>query len=314
MAHTKPTGSFVALITPMNEDGSVDYEGFRTLIDWHAENGTSALLIMGSTGEVSMLSPDERREIVRRTLAMRKPGMTMWYGSTGNNTETTIDYVRFAEAEGADGAIIAAPAYICGDNEAITDYAFEGLDSTALACGFYNNPPRVKTDLHWTDLLRLAEHPNTVVLKESTTRVGQVAQVCAAKPDMSIMCCCSPNLGLVVPTMALGGHGTANMTGNLIPQEMAVISRPWATGDDAFAHRAAWLENLPALHFAYSAINPVAVKTLMRAVGLPAGPLRKPLKPLSPAALQGGLEMVSALGLDQKYGFKVGPTALAAAE
>ncbi|MDJ0933022.1 hypothetical protein [Breoghania sp.] len=62
--------------------------------------------------------------------------------------------------------------------------------------GFYNNPPRVKTDLHWTDILKLAKHPNMVVLKESTTRVGQVAQVCAAKLDMSIMCCCSPNLGL----------------------------------------------------------------------------------------------------------------------
>lgn len=314
MTHAKPTGSFVALITPMNEDGSVDYEGFRTLIDWHAENGTSALLIMGSTGEVSMLSPDERKEIIRRTLAMRKPGMTMWYGSTGNNTDTTIDYVKFAEAEGADGAIIAAPAYICGDNEAITDYALEVMDNTDMACGFYNNPPRVKTDLHWTNLLRLAEHPNMVVLKESTTRVGQVAQVCAAKPDMSIMCCCSPNLGLVVPTMALGGHGTANMTGNLIPQEMAVISRPWETADDAFAHREAWLTNLPALHFAYSAINPVAVKTLMRAVGLPAGPLRKPLKPLAPAALQAGLDMAAGLGLDKKYGFNLGRTALAAAE
>lgn len=314
MAHIQPSGSFVALITPMNDDGSIDYEGFRTLIDWHANNGTSALLIMGSTGEVSMLSPEERREIVRRTVAMRKPGMTMWYGCTGNNTDTTIDYVKYAEAEGADGAILAAPAYICADNGAITDYAIEVMDNTDMACGFYNNPPRVKTDLHWTDLLRLSEHPNMVVLKESTTRVGQVAQVCAAKPDMAIMCCCSPNLGLVVPTMALGGHGTANMTGNLIPQEMAVISKPWGNGDDAFNHRAAWLENLPALHFAYSAINPVAVKTLMRAVGLPAGPLRKPLQPLKSQGLEQGLAMVSALGLDTKYGFKTGKAALAAAE
>jgi 4-hydroxy-tetrahydrodipicolinate synthase len=314
MAHDKPTGSFVALITPMNADGSVDYEGFGTLIDFQAANGTSALLIMGSTGEVSMLSPEERREIVRRTMAMRRPNMTMWYGSTGNNTETTIDYVKFAEAEGADGAIIAAPAYICADNAAITDYALEVMDATDIACGFYNNPPRVKTDLNWTDILRLAEHPNMVVLKESTTRVGQVAQVCAARPDMSIMCCCSPNLGLVVPTMALGGHGTANMTGNLIPREMAVISKPWTDDGDAMAMRAAWLDNLPMLHFAYSAVNPVAVKTLMRAVGLPAGPLRKPLQPLSEAALKEALKMVERLGLDKRYDFRTGAKALEAAE
>lgn len=77
-----------------------------------------------------------------------------------------------------------------------------------------------------------------------TTRVGQVAQVCAAKPDMAIMCCCSPNLGLVIPTMALGGDGTANMTGNVIPQEMAVISKKWESGADAFACREAWLGTL----------------------------------------------------------------------
>lgn len=305
MAHAKPKGSFVALITPMNADGSIDYEGFRTLLSWHEQNGTEAVLIMGSTGEVSMLSPEERREIISRTAAMKTGKMQLYYGCTGNNTAATIDYVRYAKAEGGDGAIIAAPAYICADNDAITDYALEVCDAADFPIGFYNNPPRVKTDLHWTDILKLARHPNMVVLKESTTRVGQVAQVCAAKPDMAIMCCCSPNLGLVIPTMALGGDGTANMTGNLIPREMAVISKKWENGDDAFACREAWLENLSMLHFAYSAINPVAVKTLMRALGMPAGPLRKPLKPLTGAALQAGIDAVRRLGLEDRYGFRL---------
>lgn len=302
MSHIKPKGSFVALITPMNADGSIDYEGFRTLLNWHAENGTEAVLIMGSTGEVSMLSPEERREIISKTAKMKPGNMLMYYGCTGNNTDTTIDYVRYAKGEGADGAILAAPAYICADNAAITDYTLEVLDSADLAMGFYNNAPRVKTDLHWDDLLRLGEHPNMVVLKESTTRVGQVAQMCAAKPDMAIMCCCSPNLGLVVPTMALGGHGTANMTGNIIPREMAVISKPWENGEDAFAHREAWLDNLPMLHFAYSNVNPVPIKTLMRAVGLPAGPMRKPLQPASEALMKAGFAAFDKLGLAEKYG------------
>ncbi|WP_116134039.1 dihydrodipicolinate synthase family protein [Tropicimonas sp. IMCC34043] len=311
MAHIKPTGSFVALVTPMNANGSIDYEGFRTLLNWHAENGTDAVLIMGSTGEVSMLSPEERRKIITETVKMKPGKMQMYYGITGNNTETTIAYARHAWAEGADGAILAAPAYICADNASITDYAFEVLDSTDLAMGFYNNPPRVKTDLHWTDLLKLARHPNMVVLKESTTRVGQVAQVCAAKPDMSIMCCCSPNLGLVIPTMALGGHGTANMTGNIIPREMAVISKPWETGEDAFACREAWLKNLPMLHFAYSTINPVSIKTLMRAVGLPSGPLRKPLRAAPAEVMAQGLQAFTDLGLAEKYGLSVSLSAAA---
>lgn len=312
MAHVKPKGSFVALVTPMNADGSIDYEGFRTLLSWHEQNGTEAVLIMGSTGEVSMLSPDERREIISRTAKMKTGKMLFYYGCTGNNTQSTIDYVRYAKAEGGDGAIIAAPAYICADNAAITDYAWEVCDAVDFPIGFYNNPPRVKTDLHWTDILKLAKHPNMVVLKESTTRVGQVAQVCAAAPDMAIMCCCSPNLGLVIPTMALGGHGTANMTGNIIPQEMAVISKKWENGDDAFACREAWLRNLPMLHFAYSAINPVAIKSLMRAIGLPSGPLRKPLQPVSADHLQVGLDAVRSLGLEDRYGFRIKPAAIAA--
>ncbi|MEJ8473753.1 dihydrodipicolinate synthase family protein [Roseibium algae] len=312
MTHIQPKGSFVALVTPMNADGSIDFEGFRTLLNWHAENGTEAVLIMGSTGEVSMLSPEERKQIITETAKMKPGKMLMYYGITGNNTATTIDYARYAKAEGADGAILAAPAYICADNDAITDYAMEVLDSVDLAMGFYNNPPRVKTDLHWDNLLKIAKHDNMVVLKESTTRVGQVAQVCAAKPDMAIMCCCSPNLGLVIPTMALGGHGTANMTGNIIPQEMAVVSKPWENGDDAFACREAWLKNLPMLHFAYSTINPVSIKTLMHALGLPSGPLRKPLQPANPAILQKGLDAVAELGLAEKYGFN--PSAAIAAE
>lgn len=308
----RPIGSFVAIVTPMNADGSVDIEGFRTLLRFHEENGTSAVLIMGSTGEVSMLTDEERRRIISETSRMKTDKMQIWHGCTGNNTDATIDYVRFAKAEGSDGAIIAAPSYICADNDAIEAYVEEVLDSTEFPIGFYNNPPRVKTDLHWDNLLRLAKHPNMAVLKESTTRVGQVGKICAAKPDISVMCCCSPNLGLVVPTMALGGHGTANMTGNIIPREMAVISTPWESGDDAMAFQQTYLENLPMLHFAYSAVNPVPMKSLMQVVGLPSGPLRRPLQPLSGAALQAGIDAFMALGLDKKYGLEVNTSRLAA--
>jgi 4-hydroxy-tetrahydrodipicolinate synthase len=314
MAHARPEGSFVALITPMNADGSIDFEGFRTLLQFHDENGTSAVLIMGSTGEVSMLSLEERHAIVRETMKCHNGKMLYYYGCTGATTEATIDYVAQAASEGADGAIIAAPAYICASNEDIVRYCLDVADASEIPLGFYNNPPRVSTDLTTPDLLRIAEHPNFVVLKESTTRVGQVAQMCAAKPDMALMCCCSPNLGLVVPMMSLGGHGTANMTGNIIPREMAVISTPWASGQEAFVCRDAWLRNLPMLHFAYSAINPVAVKTLMRAVGLPAGPLRKPLTPINPEALQLGLDICRELGLDKTYGFKLDAQPAVAAE
>ena len=305
-------GSFVAVITPFNKDGSVDFEGFRTLTDFHESNGASAVLIMGSTGEVSMLSPEERRQIVTETVKFKSGKMLFYYGCTGPHTQATIDYVNHATKEGADGAIIAAPAYICASNEDIVQYFLEVADASDIPIGIYNNPPRVKTDLTAAEIVRLGKHPNIVINKESTTRVGQVAQLCAAKPNMSLMCCCSPNLGLVVPMMALGGQGTANMTGNIIPQEMAVISKPWRDEGDAFNCREAWLRNLPMLHFAYSAPNPVAIKSLMKAIGMPAGDLRLPLRSLDPKALQVGLDIVRDLELDKKYGYSLKPGLAAA--
>jgi 4-hydroxy-tetrahydrodipicolinate synthase len=299
------TGSFVALITPFNKDGSVDFAAFRTLLKFHEDNGTSAILIMGSTGETSMLSPEEKKAIIVETAKMKTAKMPIFYGCTGNNTEQTIANVRFAKDNGADGAILAAPAYICAPEDDIEGFFLDVADATDLPLGIYNNPPRVKSDLHWDHLLRIFKHPNYVIHKESTARVGQVAQVLAGSPNVSVMCCDSPNLGLVVPTMSLGGHGTANMTGNLAPRELATISTPWSGYAEAEGFKNAYLGLLPLLHFTYSAINPVAVKSLMKTVGLPAGDLRKPLTNLQGEALAKGIRIIKDLGLDQRYGYRV---------
>ncbi|MEN3149671.1 4-hydroxy-tetrahydrodipicolinate synthase [Neorhizobium sp. IRAMC:178] len=304
-AAPKITGSFVALITPFDKAGTVDMGAFRALLSFHEENNTSAVLIMGSTGEVSMLSADEKKKIVVETSKMKTAKMPIFFGCTGNNTDVTIENVKFAKDNGADGAILAAPAYICAPEADIEAYFLEVADATDLPLGLYNNPPRVKSDLHWDHLLRIFKHPNYVIHKESTARVGQVAQVLAARPDVSVMCCDSPNLGLVVPTMSLGGHGTANMGGNIAPAEMAVMSRPWTSYAEAEGFRDNYLNLLPLLHYNYSAINPVAVKSLMKAVGLPAGELRRPLTGLEGEALAKGIRIVQDLGLDKKYGWKL---------
>src|SRR5262249_47028841 len=162
-------------------------------------------------------------------------------------------------------------------------------------------------------LIRGADHAVQIVHKESTARVGQVAQVLAAKPSVSVMCCDSPNLGLVVPTMSLGGHGTANMTGNIAPAELAGISTAWTSYVEAENFKTTYLKLLPLLHFTYSAINPVAVKSLMKAVGLPAGDLRKPLTTLEGEALAKGIRIVQELALDKQYGYKLGPISAVAA-
>lgn len=303
MGTVKIQGSFVAIITPFNRDGTVDFEGFRTLIDFQAENGTSALLIMGSTGEVSMLSLEEKQKIISETVKFKKGDMLVYYGCTRTNTQETIDMVRYAAKEGADGAIITAPPYICAPMEDAVQYFLEVADASEIPIGIYNNPIRVGTDLSAEAVIRLADHPNIVVDKEAMARPRQIARIAAAKKDISLMCCDSPNLGLIMPVMSLGGQGTANMTGNIAPQEMAVISKPWRSFEDAENCRKTYLKMLPLLEFHYSLINPVPVKSLAKAVGLPAGDLRRPYRNMEGEALKRGLEILRELGLMEKYRF-----------
>lgn len=298
-------GSFVALITPFNRDGSVDFEGFRTLIDFQAANGTSALLMMGSTGEVSMLSLEERQKIISETVKLKNGDMLFFYGCTGTNTQGTIEKVRYAANEGADGAIITVPSYICPTVEDAVLYCLEVADASEIPLGIYNNPSRVGTDLPAEAIIRLADHPNILVDKEAMPRAGQIAQIAAAKKDIALMCCDSPHYGLVMPVMSLGGQGTANMTGNIAPQEMAIISTPWRDFEDTKNCRETYLRILPLLDFHYSLVNPVPVKSLAKALGLPAGELRRPYRNMDGAALKRGVEIVKELGLVEKYGFSV---------
>ncbi len=307
MSKLRIEGSFVASITPFNQNGEVDFGAFRTLLDFQEKQGSVAMLFMGSTGEPTLLTPEEKKRLVVETARMKTGKMKFFYGCTGNTVDAVIDNIRWVKANGGDGAIIAAPPYLCGPEDDIEAFFLEVADATDLPLGIYNNPPRVKTDLHWDHLLRIFKHPNYVIHKESTTRVGQVAQILAARPDLTVMCCDSPNLGLVAPTMSLGGHGTANMGGNIIPAEMAAISTPWKSYAQAEAFRETYLRVLPLLHFNYSVINPVAIKSLMRAVGLPVGALRKPLKNLEGEALARGIRIVRELGLDKKYGYTIEP-------
>jgi 4-hydroxy-tetrahydrodipicolinate synthase len=310
MPKTILKGSFVALITPFKDDGSVDFDGFRKLIDFQWANATGALLIMGSTGEVSLLTTAERQEIISETVHFKKPGKPIFYGCTGHNTQATINMVKYAAGQGADGAIITVPSYIHAPVDAALRYFLEVADTSPIPVGIYNNPLRVGTDLPAEAIIQLAEHPNIVIDKEAMARPGQIAQILAADTDMSLMCCDSPNLGLVPAVMALGGHGTANMSGNIAPREMAIISKPWETYEDAVRFREIYLKLLPLIQFNYSRVNPVPVKSLVKALGMPAGNLRKPYINMTGKALRQGTELVRKLGLMAQYNYKIDEAAL----
>jgi len=298
-------GSFVALITPFNDDGEIDFEGFRTLIEFQRIHGTSAVLIMGSTGEASTLSIEEKQKIISRTMKFKNSEMLQLYGCTSTTTQGTIKLVKFAAGEGADGAIITVPSYMVPSVDAAVQYYIEVADASPIPVGIYNNPTRVGTDLTAEAIIKLADHPNIIIDKEAMGRPSQISKILAAKKEISLMCCDSPNLGLIIPVMALGGHGTANVTGNVAPQEMSIISKPWTTFDDAMRCRETYLKISPLLFFNYSRINPVPIKSLMKALGLPAGELRKPNLNLVGHDLWMGVQIIKELGLVEKYQYSV---------
>jgi 4-hydroxy-tetrahydrodipicolinate synthase len=186
MTKPKLRGSFVALITPFQDDGTPDIQGFGRLIEFQAAHGTSALLIMGSTGEVSLLSREERQLIISETVKFKKHGLPLFFGCTGNNTRETIRMVQYAGRAGADGAVITAPSYIHAPVDAALQYFLDVADASPIPIGIYNNPIRVGTDLPAEAILRLADHPNIAIDKEAMARPGQIAQILAADKDLSV--------------------------------------------------------------------------------------------------------------------------------
>ena len=279
----------------------MDFAAFRTLLKFQEDNGTAAMLIMGSTGETSMLSPEEKKQIIVETRQDEDGAHAdLLRLHRQQYRDRRSPMCRFAKDNGADGAILAAPAYICAPEADIERFFLDVADATDLPLGIYNNPPRVKSDLHWDHLLRIFKHPNYVVHKESTARVGQVAQVLAGKPDVSVMCCDSPNLGPGRADHEPRRPRHRQHDRQHRAAELATISTPWTSyrGGRGLQERLSAL--LPLLHYTYSAINPVAVKSLMKALGMPAGDLRKPLTGLEGEALAKGMRIVQELGLDKQ--------------
>jgi 4-hydroxy-tetrahydrodipicolinate synthase len=298
-----PTGSWVALITPFGQDGAVDVPGFHRLIDFHQAHGTSGLLLCGSTGEPSLLSTDEKRQIFDQVVPYAKGRLPVFVGTTCGTTAETVELSRYAQAAGADGLLLVVPPYARPPQEAIYQHFRTVAEAVDLPIAVYNNPTRVGVNIDADTLIRLAEMPNIVADKEAIPNVSQLAAVLRAAGDrMHLLCCDYPGYSLILPTLALGGHGTANVTGNIIPEEMAAMSRPWRSIEDVERSRALYFRYLPLLEMVYRVSSPVPIKTAVGLLGLPAGGVRRPLPDLTPDQVRRLDALLDELGVKAKYG------------
>lgn len=300
----KPTGSCVAIPTPFNESGFIDWKGFEILIDHHVAHGTSSLLVMGSIGEVTLLSEIERREIVRRVSKYAKGKLPVFFGSTFPTTEETIKFSQYAETEGADGLVFNAPPYLLLPQESLAEYLITCTKSVSIPVMIYNNPSRLGVFIKPEILERLVEEcPNFVADKDAVPSVQQLVEVQRRVGErVNILCCDFPGYATILPTLAIGGQGTVNISGNIIPEEMAIIARPWDNIEKIEESRKLYFQYYPLMQALYWFSNPIVTKAALKILGLPAGKPRLPYPKLEGERLEDLKRMMNEMGIIEKYG------------
>lgn len=295
----KPTGSWVAIPTPFNHDGSVDFEGFKTLIDFQASNNTSCLLVLGSAGETTLLSMEEKKAIIREVAGYARGKIPAFFGTTCPSTAETIMLSKYAEAEGADGVVLTVPPYLLPPQEAVFEHFVAAGQSISIPFAIYNNPSRVGVHVEPETIVRLHRQcPNFVADKEAMPKVSQLVEVIRGTGgNVHLLCCDFPKYSIVIPTLALGGHGTANIGGNVIPREMAEMSRPWTSVEQAEKCRALYFKYYDLLKTLYTFSNPIVIKAALKLMGLPSGRPRRPYPEYTGSKLAELKAMMEELGI-----------------
>ncbi|MDP2858964.1 MAG: 4-hydroxy-tetrahydrodipicolinate synthase [Bacillota bacterium] len=300
----KPSGSWVAIPTPFDAGDSVDYEGFYRIIEFHVKHGTSALLVTGSTGETTLLSMEEKRSIIRRVANYNRSKIPIFFGTTCATTRETISLSRYAEESGADGVLFVVPPYLRPPQEAVFLFLKSAMQSVSVPTAIYNNPARVAVNIDPATIKRLCDEcPNFVADKEAMGSVQQLAEVISlTQGRINVLCCDYPAYSIAIPTLGLGGHGTANIGGNIIPEEMAAMSKPWKTFEDVETARRIFFKYYRLVSLLYRVTNPVAVKAAMAILGMPSGKPRLPLPEMEPGRLEELRQVMDELGVIAKYG------------
>jgi len=273
-------GSIVALVTPMLEDGSVDYPALRRLVDWHVAEGTDCIGVVGTTGESPTVSVEEHCEIIRVAVEHAAGRVPIMAGAGGNATREAIELTRFAKQVGADCTLQVVPYYNKPSQEGIYRHFKAVAEAVDLPVVLYNVPGRTVADMQPETTLRLAQVPGIVGIKEAT---GNIERACwlikQAPPGFSIY---SGDDGTAVALMLLGGHGNVSVTANVAPRLMHELCMAAIEGDTKRA-RELHLQLLPVHKQLFCEPSPAPAKWAMAQLGLCGAQVRLPIVPLTAA-------------------------------
>lgn len=273
-------GSIVAMVTPMQEDGSVDFDGLRQLINWHIAEGTDCIGVVGTTGESPTVSMEENCEVIRAAVQIAAGRVPVMAGTGANNTAEAIELTRFAKQVGADCHLSVVPYYNRPSQEGIYQHFRKIAESVDLPMVLYNVPGRTVADMQPETALRLAQLPGVIGIKEASGNIERACQLIKHAPKgFSIY---SGDDGTAVALMLLGGHGNVSVTANVAPRLMHELCMAALEGD---ARRAAALHlRLLPLHMQlFCEPSPAPAKWAMAQLGLCQPHLRLPIVPLTEA-------------------------------
>ena len=274
-------GSIVALITPMLDDGSVDYPALRKLIDWHIAEGTDCIGVVGTTGESPTVSVEEHCEIIRVSVEQSAGRVPIMAGCGGNSTREAIALAKFAKQVGADCQLQVVPYY----NKPTQEGQFQHFKAIAEATGdlpivLYNVPGRSVADMAHDTVLRLTQVPGIVGIKEATGNIERAQWLIKDAPkEFSIYSGDDPT---AVALMLCGGHGNVSVTANVAPRLMHELCMAAIAGDVARAMEIQ-LKLLPVHKALFVESNPIPVKWAVSRMGLSKPALRLPLTPMTEA-------------------------------
>ncbi|WP_423679506.1 MULTISPECIES: 4-hydroxy-tetrahydrodipicolinate synthase [unclassified Undibacterium] len=275
---TKIQGSLVAIVTPMHEDGSLDLPCLRKLIDWHIAEGTDGIVIVGTTGESPTVSVEEHCELIRVAVEHTNKRIPIIAGSGANSTAEAIELTRFAKDIGADASLQVVPYYNRPTQEGMYQHFKKIAESVDIPVILYNVPGRTVADMSNDTILRLAQVPGIVGVKDATGNIGRGTDLIRLAPsDFAVYSGDDPT---AMALMFCGGKGNISVTANVAPKAMSELCAAAMRGD---IQEAIAINNrmLPLHNKLFVEPNPLPVKWAMVEMGLiPAG-IRLPLVPMA---------------------------------
>jgi 4-hydroxy-tetrahydrodipicolinate synthase len=274
-------GAGVAIVTPMHEDGSINYEAFGDLIEFQIANHTDAIIAVGTTGEAPTLDDDEHLEAVRFCVEKTAGRIPVIAGTGSNNTAHAIMMSKEAKALGADGLLLVSPYYNKTTQKGLIAHYTAIANAVKVPIILYNVPSRTGCNILPETVAYLCKNvPNIVGVKDAVGNISQTAKMMALAGDSIDLY--SGNDDQVVPLLSLGGLGVISVLSNVAPRETHEIVQKFLDGDIA-GSRELQLRALPLIDALFSEVNPIPVKTALEYIGIKAGPLRAPLTELEPA-------------------------------